>query len=97
MRIQLRFSLDHEGDRDIVEYIESLPTHQRSATIRDALRVHMRHDGVTIGDVYDAIKELKASGLAVRTQPKRPDLKSSVHSKAEVDPEILSALDNLGR
>jgi hypothetical protein len=65
-RLVMSFTLDPQADRHIVRYLEGLPKGTRSQTIRDALDAQMRGSDISLGDVYQAVKELEqriGSGL----------------------------------
>jgi len=84
-------SLDTETDKDILRWLD----HQenRSAAIREAIRDHLGRGGVTLGDVYQAVKELERKlqtgavvGCGVQEQAEDWD----------VPPDVAAALDALG-
>jgi hypothetical protein len=50
-------SLDTETDKDILRWVER--QENKSAAIRAAIREHIGRNGVTLGDVYRAVKELE--------------------------------------
>jgi hypothetical protein len=50
-------SLDTEADKDILRWLER--QENKSAAIRAAIREHIGRNGVTLGDVYRAVKELE--------------------------------------
>ena len=52
-------SLDLEADRDILRWLEQVPKGDRSRAIREAIRDHLGRGGVTLGDVYQAVKALE--------------------------------------
>jgi hypothetical protein len=58
-KLTISFSLDSEVDKDILRWLKALPKRQRSARIRDAIRDHLGRGGVTLGDVYQAVKDLE--------------------------------------
>jgi hypothetical protein len=56
------FSLDLDDDRDLVAEIAKLPKGELSKVVREALRVHFLgqvQDRLTLGDVYQAVKQLE--------------------------------------
>jgi hypothetical protein len=53
------FSLDTEADRDILHWLERQGKGNKSKAIRDGLREHINAGGVTLGDVYQAVKDLE--------------------------------------
>ncbi len=64
-KIVVSFSLDTERDRRLVRWLESLPKGDKSEAIRKALVAHLGQGGITLADIYEAIQDLKRSGLAV--------------------------------
>jgi hypothetical protein len=50
-------SLDTEADKDILRWLER--QENKSAAIRAAIREHIGRNGLTLGDVYRAIKGLE--------------------------------------
>jgi hypothetical protein len=89
------FSLDLEADRDILRWLER--QENKSKAIRDALREHISGVGVSLGDVYQAVRDLErkleagaALGYAV------PALKVEVDDWDE-PPDVAATLDALGR
>jgi hypothetical protein len=50
-------SLDTEADKDLIRWLER--QENRSAAIREAIRDHLGHSGITLGDVYQAVKALE--------------------------------------
>ena len=56
-RVVMSFTLDSQNDVRILRYLEGLPRGQKSAAIRDALHAHLGSGGVTLGDVYQAVRD----------------------------------------
>ena len=52
-----RRSFDLEADKDLLRWIAR--QENRSAAIRSAIREHISRSGVTLGDVYRAVKDLE--------------------------------------
>jgi hypothetical protein len=50
-------SLDTEADKDILRWLER--QENKSAAIRAAIREHIDRSGLTMGDVYRAVKDLE--------------------------------------
>jgi hypothetical protein len=87
------FTLDSEKDRDLVRWLDSVPKGRRSEAIREALRAHLGREGVTLGDVYQAVKGLErkiGTAMVVASAP--------LPNQEELDapPDVLAALDSLG-
>ena len=70
-RVVMSFALDSQKDRRILRYLEGLPRGEKSQAIRDALDAHLGGGGVTLGDVYQAVKDLerKLGSGSVLAQP----------------------------
>lgn len=83
------FSLDPERDRRIVRWLEGLPKRERSKAIRDALHTYLGKGGITLGDIYEAIQELKQSGIVVTQAP-------NFAPQADIPADVLERLDKLG-
>lgn len=82
------FALDEGQDRDLLRWLESLPKGTRSEAIRQALRAQLGHSGITLGQVYQAVKELERKlsvGIVVASD-----------NVPEVD-EPAAASDNLSK
>ena len=58
-RVVMSFALDSQKDRRILHYLEGLPRGKKSKAIRDALHAHLGSGGVTLEDVYQAVKDLE--------------------------------------
>lgn len=56
-KVVIPVSMDTEADRDLLRWLER--QENRSAAIRDALREYIGRGSVTLGDVYQAVKELE--------------------------------------
>lgn len=84
-------SLDTETDRDIIRWLERLPKGTKSAAIREAIRAHIGGGGVTLGDVYYAVKDLERkvqAGVVVAPTQDPAD-------EWEEPPDAAAALDAL--
>jgi hypothetical protein len=88
-KVAVCFSLDSERDRDLVRWLEGVPRRGRSEAIRNALRGQLSQSGVTLGDIYQAILDLKRQGLVMALQG----------NDAQTDdepPDVAATLDGLG-
>ena len=83
------FVLDEEQDRDLLRWLNSLPKGKRSEAIREGLRTYIKGSGVTLGDIYEAIMDLKRSGLVVTAR-------GSTAVAGDEPPDVAAVLDNLG-
>ena len=91
--VTVSFTADSEKDRDLVRWLDGLPRRKRSEAIREALRAHLGRGGVTLEDVYQAVKALErklGTGVVVAS--------GSLLDQGEPDapPDVLAALDSLG-
>jgi hypothetical protein len=53
------FTVDGDEDRDLVRWLDTTPKRKRSEAIRRTLRAGLDRGGVTLGDVYQAVKGLE--------------------------------------
>lgn len=94
--VTVSFSLDSIQDADLLRWLEGLPKRGRSGAIRDALRGHLvGARGVTLGDIYQAIKEIDrklARGASVATGGSA----GAPEGEEDIPEDIRDALDNLG-
>ena len=91
--VTVSFALDDQQDRDLLRWLDSLPKRGKSEAIRDALRAHLGRGGITLGDVYQAVKELERklqNGASVAHTPALPA------DVPEEPPDVAEALDKLG-
>jgi hypothetical protein len=58
-KVTISFTLDSERDRRILRHLEALPRGEKSAAIREALDALLGGGGVTVGDVYRAVKDIE--------------------------------------
>jgi len=89
-KVTVGFTLDTEEDRRIIRWLESLPKGDRSKAIREALHAHLGRGSITLGDIYEAIQDLKRTGLVVTSALGSPA------SEVDLPPDVLEKLDNLG-
>ena len=87
-RVTVTFTLDSEKDARLVRWLNQAGN--RSAAIREALNAYLGGAGVTLGDVYQAVKDLEhkigAASFAVISEPGR----------REEPPDVAATLDRLG-
>jgi hypothetical protein len=86
------FTVDGDEDRDLVRWLDSIPNRKRSEAIRQALRAGLDQGGVTLGDVYQAVK-----GLERKLQNGVVAVSPGDDSRSDYDepPEAAAALDAL--
>jgi hypothetical protein len=95
-KVTISFTLDSERDRRILRYLDDLPRGERSAVIREALGAHLGAGGVTLGDVYQAVKGIqhKLDNGMVLGKPRAAGSGFQTHTD---EPEDVAAnLDALG-
>jgi len=88
MRVTKSVSLDTEADRDILRWLAAQPN--ASEAIRLAIRAYQGRGSVTLGDVYQAVRDLERklqSGVVMAASP---------GNEREEPPEAAAALDKLG-
>lgn len=88
-KITVGFTLDTEKDKRIVRWLEGLERGQKSKAIREALHAALGKGSVSLGDIYQAIQELKRSGVVV-AQSANPE------SEMDIPADVLEKLDGLG-
>jgi hypothetical protein len=92
------FSFDSEADKDIARWLAGLPSRGKSAAIRAAIREHAGRNGITLGDVYRAVKDLERkleTGAVVVAGGAREDGEEGWDEPADVA-AALDALAELG-
>jgi len=88
-KVTISFTLDDNKDKRLLRWLESLPKRGRSEAIREVLTAHLDHNSITLQDIYEAIMDLKRSGLAVTPQDdSRP--------QSDVPADVLDNLSKLG-
>lgn len=88
-KITVGFTLDTEKDKRIVRWLEGLEKGQKSKAIREALHASLGKGSVSLGDIYQAIQELKRYGVVV-AQSANPE------SEMDIPTDVLEKLDGLG-
>jgi len=88
-KITKTISFDTDDDRDILRWLDQ--QENRSAAVREAIRAHITRGGVTVSDVYQAVKDLerKMRSGSVAIQANRDE---DWHE----DPDLVAALTSLG-
>jgi hypothetical protein len=93
-KVNVSFSVDDQADRDILNWLAHLPKRKKSEAIREALRAHLSGQGVTLGDIYQAVREMDrklAAGVVIGGVNEVSDT-----TNADEPPDVAAALDNLG-
>lgn len=57
--VTVSFTIDPERYSNVWRWLRGLPRGKKSQSICEALDSGLSHGGVTIGDVYEAVKELE--------------------------------------
>ncbi len=92
-KVVVSLVLNAQRDADIIKWLDSRDG-SKSEAIRAAIRARIGTQGLTLGDVYQAIKEIDrklARGVAVATTTGEEPA-----DEEDVPQDILDALDNLG-
>ncbi|MHC4617183.1 MAG: hypothetical protein ACYTEQ_05455 [Planctomycetota bacterium] len=98
-KVTMAFSLDSETDEDILSFFASLPKRTKSRTFRAMARAHIGGVGLTLGNLYQEIVEVKRllqSGVIVQGRQTAGD---EGDDPARDDPLVAEAeaqLANLG-
>ena len=94
-RMTVSFTLDTQEDRRTVRYLEGLPKGEKSKAIRAALDAYLGGAGVTLADVYKAVKDLerKVGSGFVLVQTGNLDTRSQALGEPA---DVAANLDNLG-
>jgi len=95
-KVTISFTLDGERDRRILRYLESLPRGEKSAAIRAALDAHLGGGGITLGDVYQAVKDIERR-LACGVVLAQGGIQEGDHQVPADEPaDVAANLDTLG-
>ncbi len=95
-RVVMSFALDSQNDRRILRYLEGLPRGERSQAIRDAIEAQMGSGGITLGDVYQAVKALerKLENGFFLAQAEGTGI--NLHEPGDEPADVAANLDGLG-
>ena len=88
-KVTISFTLDDNKDKRLLRWLESLPKRGRSEAIREVLTAHLGQSGITLQDIYEAVMDLKRSGLAVASQ-------DDSGPQSDVPADVLDNLSKLG-
>ena len=91
--VTVSFTLDDQADREVLQWLARLPKRQKSAAIREALHAHLQGQGITLGDIFQVVREMDrklSSGTVVAVAVDA--------SEVDIDepPDVAVKLDNLG-
>jgi hypothetical protein len=92
-KVVVSLVLNAQRDADIIKWLDSRDG-SKSEAIRAAIRARIGTQGLTLGDIYQAIKEIDrklARGVAVASATNEEPA-----GEEDVPQDILDALDNLG-
>ena len=92
MRINISFYLNNDRDRDLVDWLDSLPERERSMAIRKILRVGLGMSNITHDDLYRAIQDL---GRKLQSGAIIP-ISNQDDAPMDEPPDIVATLDKLG-
>ena len=85
-------SMDSEADRDLLQWLDQ--QENRSGAVREALRAYIDRSGVTLGDVYQAVRDLERKLQTGAVVSRTPDDCDSGNGWQE-PPGVAEALDAL--
>lgn len=88
-KITVGFTLDEEKDKRIIRWLNELEKGEKSREIRKALHAYLGKGGVSLGDIYEAIQDLKRCGVAV-TQA------AGIEPEADLPTDVMERLSCLG-
>jgi len=93
MKITVSFTLNSDKDGDILDWLDILPSGEKSSQIRDAVRSYISSqpdNDITLRDIMREIQDLKRDGVVVQ---------GGVVEKSDCcdePPDIVNTLNNLG-
>ena len=93
-KVTRSFTLDDYNDRDILTWLDQLPKRKKSEAIREALRAHLSGCGVTLGDIYQAVREVDRKLANGAFAVGIGELGSTIDTDEPRD--VAAALDELG-
>ena len=94
-KVTISFTLDDSKDKRLLRWLDSLPKRGRSEAIREVLTAHLGQSGITLQDIYEAIMDLKRSGLAVASLPAQAG-QDDARPQSDVPADVLDNLSKLG-
>ncbi len=56
--VTVSFTLDDDADRDLLQWLACQPRRQKSAAIRESLRSCLNPQGVTLREIYGAVRDV---------------------------------------
>jgi hypothetical protein len=95
-RVVISFALDSQKDRRILHYLEGLPKGEKSKTIRAALYTHLGGEGLTLGDVYQAVKDLERKWGGSLMAPQVGSAGNVTQLTVDEPADVAANLDGLG-
>jgi hypothetical protein len=93
--VTVSFTMDDHEDRAVLQWLECQPRRQKSVAIRKALHVYISSQSVTLGEIYDAVRNIERK----LDSKARFWTDTVVEDKTDLDepPDAAAALENLGR
>jgi len=95
-RVVMSFALDSQKDRRLLHYLEGLPRGEKSKAIRDALHAHLGGGGITLGDVYQAVKDLERKIGSGFVLVQAGSMGAAPHESKDEPADVAANLDGLG-
>lgn len=91
-KVVVSLVLNAQKDADIIRWLDAQEG-SKSEAIRKAIRAHLGRQGITLADVYQAIKEMDrklARGVVVATED------ATTGDLPDEPADLAATLDNLG-
>jgi len=95
-RVVMSFALDSQKDKRILHYLEGLPGGEKSKAIREALHAHVGGGGITLGDVYQAVKDLERKIGSELALTQAGSVETGFHEPDDEPPDVAAQLNGLG-
>ena len=95
-RVVMSFALDSQKDRRILHYLEGLPRGEKSKAIRGALHAHLGSGGVTLEDIYQAVRDLERKIGSDFVLVKAGGMERASQTLTDEPADVAANLDGLG-
>ena len=95
-KVVMSFTLDSQNDRQILQYLKALPKGERSQAIRNALDAQIEGERATLGDVYQAVKDLERKLASGQVSAQAGSIGTSPYESEDEPADVAANLDGLG-
>lgn len=95
-RVVISFALDSRKDKRILNYLEGLPRGKKSEAIRGALYAHLGRAGISLADVYQAVKNIERKIGGEWPMTRTDNMQGNPHELDEEPRDVAAKLDGLG-